>query len=366
MKNLFAELEAEAERRALEQLSLPQPPNNRGVEILGDAVDTVDQYTARPVRAAISAGLERKDPIQAMKDTVAGKIKPSARDIASRALQPLDPHRVIPGYDQLPQEEKKDHPLSAPMGFALDNALDPTNLIPAGKGIAALGMIKRLNPKAPKLKSVDDLIGYVKEQGLLHHTTSKKALEQIAEEGLIPQHGQNVQYYVKDLPVDLAKEKPAAFFSNTPDAGYIDDRIRSERGLSVADPKPLTAKDIRNEGGLAIFPKREGIFRVSEDGLVDTTGKRVAARTPAQSDIGDFVSFKKQMPDYTVSEGDLIEYLARQDPNFLTRKGKVSNLLQGKAREVVKRAEEEQRKAQEDLIRRFKEWEAGQSKKIAK
>lgn len=116
-------------------------------------VETVDKYTGRPARAAALAALEGKNPLTGAVESVSKDQDVEGRQVARQFLENLEESGfktrppVDPRLEQLRQlgveiEGKKpeeylpsnEFPAEAPLGFAADMALDPTNLAGMGLG----------------------------------------------------------------------------------------------------------------------------------------------------------------------------------------------------------------------------------------
>mgnify|MGYP007100045515 CR=1 FL=1 len=230
---------------------------------------------------------------------------------------------------------------------SVNAAFDPkkkkSGNILAGGAVAALvaagmspeeaeAVIIKVNPNAKTVKTVEELLKVAQEQKLLHHATTKKAIESIAEIGLVPQRGKIVDEAYSET-VEILKEygdsghnlpDDVSFLSETP-AGYFSKWQIEAKGRSG---KKAGIKEIQKDGGVGLFQRNEGIYRVDPDspgggedafvksGVDPTKDASYPGEIPPWVERGDYFTPNVQMPDYIVTGKELKQYLQKADPHY--------------------------------------------------
>lgn len=213
----------------------------------------------------------------------------------------------------------------------------------AGGAVAALvaaGMsqedaeaaIIKVNPNAKAVKTVEDLLRVAQEQKLLHHATTKKAIESIAKYGLEPQEGKIVQQAYGDTIKELGPrvdhygdEVPGvSFLSDTP-AGYFS---KWQIELDRANGKSASIKDVQKDGGVGLFRRSDDIYRADPKGegmgpdlnILQSENEALAGDYPHDVphwvEPGDYFTSENQKPDYIVTGKELKQYLQKADPHY--------------------------------------------------
>lgn len=219
------------------------------------------------------------------------------------------------------------------------NILDSLGPIAVG-GLVAAGMssedaqavILKVNPLAKDVKTVEELLKVAQEQRLLHHATTKKAIESIAEGGLEPGVGKIVKEaysetldalkgwenrYGAEIPDDVA------FLSDTP-AGYF---AKWQIEANSKTKKSVGINEIQKSGGMGLFPRDESIYRLDPQGHGGPDGHVLQSvdeskmgdypsTVPHWVEPGDFFTNETQRPDYIVTGKELKQYLQKADPNY--------------------------------------------------
>lgn len=118
-----------------------QDPVKSGMKEVGDQLDSMikrfDSYTGQPVRAAAKAALEGENPFNAARENFGKENGVTGQEVA-RSFLDKNPQMGVTMPDG-----SREYPAEAPLGFAADVALDPTNLVGAG---SVNHVVRRLLP----------------------------------------------------------------------------------------------------------------------------------------------------------------------------------------------------------------------------
>jgi hypothetical protein len=104
-----------------------------GAEKIQEGLETLDKYTARPVRAAAYGALKGENPLTSAYGSIKDDKDVSGGEVAREFLK-----RSEQGGMSLRAPGQEDYPAEAPLGLMLDIGLDPSNLIGAGSAKNAL------------------------------------------------------------------------------------------------------------------------------------------------------------------------------------------------------------------------------------
>ncbi len=244
-------------------------PISEGVgQVAGNTMEAVDDVTGAPVRKGAKALLDGKSY-----SDIPGKVE--GRDVAKSFLSKF-PQLGFPTKDPLTNEVTRDYPLEAPVGFAADVALDPTNLAPGGAlaaGISNFPMLKKFIGAGSKVEPVARPIEEFAEQ--IYKNTYKKT-----PSGLKSQK----DWKTLNEAIDSSSGVGSTLMDKlkTEDPAVAEQFLKSQ-GLAEYHSSPLIDKGLKKAGaaGMAIPPNVSYDLLNREIGYQIPAGKGPRDRSPS-------------------------------------------------------------------------------------
>jgi|GEM_PF-4740147 len=267
--------EAEQARRTVENTVYKQgnafdPYKYQGIEGLLGTLETVDYLTAAPVRYGVMEtirGLKQGNygPWNffkgAKKSFANPRTAPSGKDISKELGLSEKGLNRITGDQYAPNVSP-----AGLAGFALENVLDPTNLVGAGlfgAGIKAVGKADDLLKQAKNFKSADEFIKSLNDYKMTHRPTEGvrafNLIEPVNGENMIPKDMYERWYGSRGTQEDLESIKALKQIKDKPEAEVTIYRASPKKEFNYGDWVSLSkgyAKQHAEANGLKVYSQK--------------------------------------------------------------------------------------------------------------